>query len=193
MGNLKSLMLVGVGGQGAILTARILTNGLIQAGYDVKMSEVHGMSQRGGSVTTQVRWGEKVYGPVFGEGEADIMVAFEKMEAARYINYLKPDGIAVVNDYEIPSTVIASGQSEYPQGILESIQDNFRTIALNAGQIAIDLGSAKCMNVVLFGALVRALAMEDIDWETVIKETVPPKFCELNLLAYRAGHEAGGL
>ncbi|MCD8230524.1 MAG: indolepyruvate oxidoreductase subunit beta [Clostridiales bacterium] len=186
----KSVMLVGVGGQGAILTAKILTNGLIQAGYDVKMSEVHGMSQRGGSVTTQVRWGDKVYGPVFGEGEADVMVAFEKMEAARYINYLKPDGIAVVNDYEMPSAVIAAGQCEYPKGILEAIQDKFETVTLNAGQIAIDLGSAKCMNVVLFGALVKALKMDEIDWENVIENTVPPKFRELNLKAYRAGFSA---
>lgn len=183
-------MLVGVGGQGAILTAKILTNGLIQAGYNVKMSEVHGMSQRGGSVTTQVRWGDKVYGPVFGEGEADVMVAFEKMEAARYISYLKPDGIAVVNDYEMPSAVIASGQCEYPEGILEAIQDKFETVALNAGQIAIDLGSAKCMNVVLFGALVKALKMDEINWEGVIENTVPPKFRELNLKAYRAGYAA---
>ena len=105
----KSVLLVGVGGQGAILTARILVNGLIEKGYDVKMSEVHGMSQRGGSVSTQVHFGRKVYSPLVGKGAADIMVAFEKMEAVRYAEYLKPEGVAIINDYELPSAATAAG------------------------------------------------------------------------------------
>ena len=152
----KSALLVGVGGQGAILTAKVLVNGLMKAGYDVKMSEVHGMSQRGGSVSTQVHWGEKVHSPVIGKGAADIIVAFEKMEAVRYADYLKPDGVAVINDYEIASSSIAAGLCEYPDGCL----------------------------------VAKALGMDDIDWEAVIAETVPPKFRELNLRAYRAGHDA---
>ena len=103
MSNVKSCLLVGVGGQGAILISKIMSNGFMKAGYDVKQSEVHGMAQRGGSVSTQVRWGDKVYGPVFGKGEADIMVALEKMEAVRYAEFLNPDGVAVINDYAIKS------------------------------------------------------------------------------------------
>ena len=186
----KSAILVGVGGQGAILTAKVLVNGLMKAGYDVKMSEVHGMSQRGGSVSTQVRWGDKVYSPVIGEGAADLMVAFEKMEAVRYARFLKPDGIAVINDYAMPSSTIAAGLEEYPEGCLEAMTANFRCLTLDAARIAMDLGSAKCMNIVLFGAMTAALDLEGIDWEEIIRETVPPKFVELNLAAYRAGKSA---
>ena len=192
MKNTTSALLVGVGGQGAILTAKVLVNGLMKAGYDVKMSEVHGMSQRGGSVSTQVHWGEKVNSPVIGKGAADIIVAFEKMEAVRYADFLKPDGIAVINDYEIASSSIAAGLCEYPEGCLEAMQQHFRCYVLNAAEIAESLGSAKCMNIVLFGSMAKALGMDDIDWESVIAETVPEKFRELNLRAFRAGHEAAG-
>ncbi len=186
----KSALLVGVGGQGAILTGKVLVNGLMKAGYDVKMSEVHGMSQRGGSVSTQVHWGEKVYSPVIGKGAADIVVAFEKMEAVRYADYLKPHGIAVINDYEMASSSIAAGLCQYPEGCLEAMEKHFRCHVLKAGEIAQSLGSAKCMNIVLFGGMVKALDMDNIDWETVIAETVPEKFRELNLRAYRAGRDA---
>ena len=186
----KSALLVGVGGQGAILTAKVLVNGLMRAGYDVKMSEVHGMSQRGGSVSTQVHWGDKVYSPVIGRGAADIVVAFEKMEAVRYAEYLKPDGIAVINDYEMASSSIAAGLCEYPEGCLEAMEKHFRCHVLNAEAIAESLGSTKCMNIVLFGSMVKALGMDDIDWEAVISDTVPAKFRELNLNAYRAGRDA---
>lgn len=188
----KSALLVGVGGQGAILAAKILVAGLMEAGYDVKMSEVHGMSQRGGSVSTQVHWGEKVYSPVIGPGAADIVVAFEKMEAVRYAEFLKPEGVAVINDYEIPSSTVAAGLAEYPQGCLEAMKSHFRCLTLNAGTIALELGNAKCMNVVLFGAMTRALGMDGIDWEAVIRRTVPAASLELNLRAYRAGREAVG-
>ena len=190
MSNTKSALLVGVGGQGAILTAKVLVNGLMKAGYDVKMSEVHGMSQRGGSVSTQVHWGDKVYSPVIGKGQADIIVAFEKMEAVRYADFLKKDGVAVINDYEMASSSIAAGLCEYPKGCLEAMQANYRCFVLNAEKIAEELGNAKCANIVLFGGMVKALQMDDIDWESVIAETVPPKFRELNLRAYRAGLEA---
>lgn len=189
MSNVKSALLVGVGGQGAILISKIMTNGFMKAGYDVKQSEVHGMAQRGGSVSTQVRWGDRVYGPVFGKGEADIMVALEKMEAVRYADFLKPGGVAIINDYAIKSTTIASGAEEYPQGCVEDMQKKFKTIVLKAGEIAIELGNAKCMNVVLFGAMCDSLGV-DIDWEEVVAETVPAKVKELNLKAFRAGREA---
>ena len=158
----KSALLVGVGGQGAILTAKVLVNGLMKAGYDVKMSEVHGMSQRGGSVSTQVHWGEKVYSPVIGKGAADIIVAFEKMEAVRYADYLKPDGVAVINDYEIASSSIAAGLCEYPDGCLEAMQQHFRCHVLKAGEIAEQLGNAKCMNIVLFGSMAKALGADGV-------------------------------
>ena len=186
----KSALLVGVGGQGAILVAKILVGGLMKAGYDVKMSEVHGMSQRGGSVSTQVHWGKKVYSPVIGDAAADIVVSFEKMEAVRYANYLKKDGVAVINDFEMPSSTIAAGLVEYPAGCMEAMEKHFRVLKLDAGKIAEDLGNAKCMNVVLFGSMVKALNMTDIDWEAVIEETVPAKFKDLNLAAYRAGFDA---
>ena len=186
----KNIMIVGVGGQGTLLTSRILGKLAIGAGFDVKLSEVHGMAQRGGSVSTQVRWGSKVYGPVFGRGEADIMVALEKMEAVRYAEFLNPDGVAVINDYAIKSTTIASGAEAYPEGCIEAMQKNFKTIAVPASDIAIELGNPKCMNVVLFGAMCDSLGCPEIDWEQVVAETVPAKVKELNLKAFRAGREA---
>lgn len=191
MGN-HSAILVGVGGQGAILTAKILVGGLIRAGYDVKMSEVHGMSQRGGSVSTQVHWGEKVYSPLVGKGGAELLVAFEKMEAVRYAEFLRPGGTAVINDYEIPSSTISAGLCQYPAGCLEAMKSHFRCLTLNAGAIALELGNAKCMNVVLFGAMTKAMDFGSIDWEQVIRETVPAASLELNLRAYQAGREAVG-
>jgi len=185
----KCAILAGVGGQGAILTAKVLVNGLIRAGYDVKMSEVHGMSQRGGSVTTQVHWGEKVYSPVTGKGGADIMVAFEKMEAVRYADFLKPEGVAVVNDYAMSTVTTAARLENYPEGCVEAMQQHFKTYVLNAAEVAISLGSAKCMNIVLFGAMIKALGLNEIDWEAVIADTVPPKFRELNIAAFHAGYD----
>ena len=187
----KSIILVGVGGQGAILTAKILINGVMGKGYDVKMSEVHGMSQRGGSVSTQVHFGDKIYAPVVGKGEADIMVAFEKMEAVRYADYLKPDGIAVINDFRMESSTTAAGLAQYPQGCLEAMQAHYTCYTLKAEEIAQSLGNVKCANIVLFGSMVKALHMEEIaDWEAVISDTVPAKLKDLNLKAYRAGYEA---
>ena len=186
----KSIILVGVGGQGAILTAKILVNGLISKGYDVKMSEVHGMSQRGGSVSTQVHFGDKVWAPVMGKGAADIMVAFEKMEAVRYADFLKPDGVAIINDYALQSATTSAGLAEYPEGCIEAMQAAFKCHVFDAAGIAASLGNQKCMNVVLFGAMTAVLGMDDIDWEAVIRETVPEKFVDLNLRAYRAGREA---
>lgn len=189
MNDTKSLILVGVGGQGAILISKILTAGFMRAGFDVKQSEVHGMAQRGGTVSTQVRWGKKVYGPVIGKGEADILIALERMEAVRYADFLKPDGVAIINDYAMPSTTVAAGLESYPEGCIEEMRKNFKTISLNAGQIAIDLGNAKCMNVVLFGAMCSSLGV-DIDWETIVAETVPEKARKLNLDAFHAGLSA---
>lgn len=185
----KNAIIVGVGGQGAILISNIMTNGLIKAGYDVKQSEVHGMAQRGGSVSTQVRWGEKVYGPVFGEGEADILIALEQMEAVRYARFLKPDGIAVVNQYRQDSITTASGIETYPEGCTEAMQRSFHTIVIDAKKIAEKLGNAKCMNVVMFGVLCDCLNVPEVNWEEVVAETVPAKVKELNIRAFQMGKQ----
>ena len=190
MSNVKSILISGVGGQGAILISRLLTGGLIKAGYDVKQSEVHGMAQRGGSVTTQVRWGDKVYGPVFGKGQADIMIALEQMEAVRYADFLKPDGVAVINDYKRDSMTTASGLEEYPEGCIEAMKEQFETIVVDADGIARELGNARCMNVVLFGAICDKLGEDGIDWEEIVRETVPQKALDLNVKAFHAGREA---
>ncbi|MGI6092838.1 MAG: indolepyruvate oxidoreductase subunit beta [Veillonellaceae bacterium] len=187
MADVKNILLVGVGGQGTILVSKILSNGLVDAGYDVKMSEVHGMAQRGGSVSTQVRYGKKVYSPIIGKGQADILVSFETMEALRWLDYLRPNGKAVVNDYQIPSAPILMGKQEYPGGLLELIKSKADTTVIKAAEIAEELGNAKAMNVVLLGALVRAMEITYIDWEEIIKTSVKASAVNVNLLALRAG------
>ena len=132
----------------------------------------------------------QVYGPVFGRGEADIMLALEKMEAVRYAEFLKPSGVVVINDYAIKSTTIASGAETYPEGCIEAMARHFKTIAIPASDIALELGNPKCMNVVLFGAMCDSLGCPDIDWEQIVAETVPAKVKDLNLQAFRAGREA---
>ncbi|MDO4565499.1 MAG: indolepyruvate oxidoreductase subunit beta [Clostridia bacterium] len=186
----KSILLVGVGGQGAILVSKILTEGLVRAGFDVKMSEVHGMAQRGGSVSTQVRYGDKVYSPIIGEGAADILVAFERMEAVRYASYLKPDGIALISDKEIMPMSVASGSAEYPAGCLEAMQEKFSTVVVEADRISREIGNSRCQNIVLFGTLTRVLKLDQIDWELVMKEVLPIKILEVNLEAFKRGREA---
>lgn len=190
MSDVKSVLLVGVGGQGTILASKILTMGLIENGYDVKMSEVHGMSQRGGSVSTQVRFGKKIYSPIIGEGTADLLVSFEEMEAARYAKYLKKDGKIVVNTYRIPSMPILSGSRTYPEHIIESLSEQVPTMSLDATKIATDLGNPKSANVVLLGALIKAIGMTDIDWKAIIAKAVKPKFIEVNQKAFDAGFAA---
>ena len=187
MSDVKNILLVGVGGQGTILVSKILSSGLVDAGYDVKVSEVHGMAQRGGSVSTQVRYGKKVYSPIIGKGQADILVSFETMEALRWLEYLKQGGKVVVNDYQIPSAPILMGKLDYPEGVLELIKAKADTTVIKAAEIAEGLGNAKAMNVVLFGALVKAMKLTYIDWEEVIKSNVKASTVNVNLLALRAG------
>jgi len=188
--NNKAVLLVGVGGQGAILTAKVLVHGLMREGYDVKTSEIHGMSQRGGSVSTQVVFGDKVYSPVVGKGSADVIVAFEKMEAIRYAEFLKPDGVAIINDYEIASSTIAAGLVQYPEGCIEAMKNTYKCSVLDAASIAEELGNSKCMNMVLFGSMVKPLGLENIEWESVINDIVPEKFRTLNISAFIAGRDA---
>lgn len=192
MNDVKSILLVGVGGQGTILASKILTQGLIENGYDVKMSEVHGMSQRSGSVSTQVRFGVKVYSPIIGEGTADILVSFEEMEAARYAHFLKKDGKAVVNTYRIPSMPILTGNQDYPDDIIGMLRQRVSTMALDATGIAEKVGNPKSANVVLLGALVKAMGLTDIDWDPIIAKTVKPAFIDVNRKAFAAGMAAVG-
>lgn len=186
----KSVVLVGVGGQGTILASRILTAGLIAAGYDVKMSEIHGMSQRGGSVSTSVRYGTKVYSPVIGHGQADVLVSFETMEAIRALPDLKLGGKVVVNDYQMPSLPILSGEKEYPGGILDELKSHADTLVIDAAAIAREQGNPRGMNVVMLGALIHALGLENIDWAAALKDNVKPQFVDANLRCLDAGMHA---
>ncbi len=187
-----SVLLAGVGGQGTILMSRVFTAGLIDAGFDVKMSEVHGMAQRGGSVSTQVRYGEAVFSPIIGRVEADVLVAFEKMEAVRYAEYLKPGATALINDQAILPLPVATGAAKYPEGLIAAMQAKFRTIVVPASDIAGRLGSPKSTNIVLLGALVRVLALEALDWRAAIGQTVPARALERNLATFAAGLDMGG-
>jgi indolepyruvate ferredoxin oxidoreductase beta subunit len=188
MNETRNILFVGVGGQGIILASKILTEGLVKFGYDVKMSEVHGMAQRGGSVTTQVRFGEKVYSPLIGMGEADVIVAFEKVEAARWLQYLKPGGSLIVNDYEIYSVPVLIGAEQYPEGVIEKLKIAVpNAVVVDAAGIAEGIGNIKSQNIVLLGALVKALGLTEMDWEQVIRENVSEKYYDMNVKAFHAG------
>lgn len=185
----KSIMLVGVGGQGTILASKLLTTGLMNAGYDVKMSEIHGMSQRGGSVSSQVRYGEKVYSPVIEIGGTDILVSFEKMEALRWLEYLKPEGKIVVNNYRIDSIPVLTGKAIYKEKEIEDELNRLNATIINAADKAKELGNSKVMNIILLGALVKSMSLEDIDWESIIRENIKEKFVDINLQAFKKGME----
>ena len=184
MGNIK---LVGVGGQGTILAAKVLCSALIKAGYDVKMTEIHGMSQRGGSVSSEIRYGEKIYSPVIEKGHADFLVSFEEMEAARNIDYLKKGGILIVNELQINSMVTLNGKVEYPKNIISTLKETVNTKSINGTEEAIKLGNVKTLNIIMLGMLVRLLKMEHLDFEQAIKDNVKPKFIDINLKAYKLG------
>lgn len=187
----KNILLTGVGGQGTILAAKILTIGLMEEGYDVKMSEIHGMSQRGGDVTSQVRYSrERVWSPVIEKGTADIIVSFEKMEALRNLDYIRADGTVVVNSEEIPSMTVLTGEEEYAPDVIEELQKTAKkVVVIDASRKAEELGNVKAANVILLGALVQAMGLDDIDWEEIIRKTVKEKFVELNLKAFAVGKE----
>ena len=185
--NTKSILLVGVGGQGTILASKLLSNGLMQAGYDVKMSEIHGMSQRGGSVSSQIRYGTKVWSPVIEVDSADLLVSFEEMEALRWLEYLKVGGKVVVNDYQIPSVPVTTGKVAYTEGILDELRRVADTTVVDAAAEAEKLGNPKVMNVILLGTIVRHMNLQHIDWAQIIRENVKPAFVELNIKALEVG------
>lgn len=183
-----NIMIVGVGGQGSLLASKLLGNLLVGEGYDVKISEVHGMSQRGGSVVTYVRYGDKVASPVIKEGEADFIVSFEKLEAARYAPCLSKDGIIVVNTQEIDPMPVITGNAEYPHGILNILSAKGAKIdAIDALSPALEAGSAKCVNIVLMGRLSKYFGIAEEKWLTAIENTVAPKFSEMNKKAFLLG------
>lgn len=189
MSKTKSIVLIGVGGQGTILVTKILTQAMMEHGYDVKTSEVHGMSQRGGSVTTQIRFGKQVHSPLIGYGAADVLVSFEKMEAARGLPYLKKDGILIVNDHEIVPLPVAAGHTDYPDNIIEALAAKVKTIAFDAATVAKNLGEPRSMNIVLLGVLVEALNLTELDVQSSVEALVPPHSREVNLKAFAEGRK----
>lgn len=191
MQNTKNIMIVGVGGQGTLLASRILGNAVISEGYDVKVSEVHGMSQRGGSVVTYVKYGDKVFSPIIDRGEADLILAFEKLEAARALPYLKEGGTVILNDREIAPMPVITGAAEYPDGLVADIASKAKVIAIDALSLSLEAGSAKAVNVVLIGVLARSSDISKEVWIQTIKDTVPAKFLDLNLKAFELGYNCG--
>lgn len=190
----QNILLVGVGGQGTILASKILAEVAVMQGLDVKMSEVHGMAQRGGSVVTHVRMGEQVHSPLVEEGEADFIVAFEKLEALRWAHYLREGGSIVVNDQRIDPMTVITGQAPYPPEILETLQaDAEEVVVIDALQLAREVGSIKAVNVVLLGALAQKMQIEKSQWLEAIRRIVPAKALDLNLLAFEAGFQGAGI
>ena len=189
MSNTKSIMIVGVGGQGSLLASKLLGQLLLDEGYDVKVSEVHGMSQRGGSVVAYVRFGDKVYSPIITEGEADFIVSFEKLEAARYASCLAPTGRIIVNTQEIDPMPVLIGKAAYPTDILSELTAKDVLLdAIDALSLAESAGSSKAVNIVLMGRLARYLGIPREKWKNAIKGGVKPKFIDVNLRAFALGY-----
>lgn len=184
-----SIMIVGVGGQGTLLASRILGNVAIKKGYDVKVSEVHGMSQRGGSVVTYVKYGNEVYSPIIDKGEADIILAFEELEAYRTLPYAKIDGTMIVNTQTMDPMPVITGVANYPDRILEKLESKrIKLVSVDGVSMAKEAGNIKAVNVVLIGILASKMNIEYQTWIDVIKETVPSKFLEVNLKAFELGY-----
>ena len=184
----RNIMIVGVGGQGTLLTSRILGGLAIEGGHDVKLSEVHGMAQRGGSVVTFVRYGENVFEPIVEEGQADVIIAFEKLEALRYAHFLKKDGALVVNDWRIDPMPVVIGAAEYPADIIENLKKEHNVYAVNAMDEAKKLGNPRVFNLIVLGVAAQHMDFTPQQWHKVIENTVPPKTVELNKKAFDVGY-----
>lgn len=191
MAETKNIMIVGVGGQGTLLTSRILGGITVENGYDVKLSEVHGMAQRGGSVVTYVRYGEKVTEPIVEEGQADVLIAFEKLEALRYAHFLKKDGVIIVNDQKIDPMPVVTGVAKYPEGIIERLSEKYKVISVDAQKEALELGNSRVFNVIILGVAASKMDFEKEQWIEVIKKKVPPKTIDINVKAFERGYEIG--
>ncbi len=187
----KNIMIVGVGGQGTLLASKLLGRLLLGKGYDVKVSEVHGMSQRGGSVVTYVRWGERVFSPIIDRGQADCILSFELLEAARYTEYLKPEGRIIVNSQQINPMPVIAGMAEYPENLEQTMKAaGINVDALDALSLAQEAGSSKAVNLVLMGRLSRHFDFTQEEWMEAIEQSVPPKFLEMNKKAFELGRSA---
>ena len=187
----KNMMIVGVGGQGSLLASKLLGHLLMGQGYDVKVSEVHGMSQRGGSVVTYVRWGDKVYSPIVDKGEADFIVSFELLEAARYLEYLRPDGQIVTSTQQIDPMPVITGAAAYPEGLAEKMKAlGVKVDAFDALKLAEEAGSAKAANIVLMGRLSHYFDFEDSVWQEAMEACIAPRFLEMNRKAFALGRNA---
>ena len=183
-----SIMIVGVGGQGSLLASKLLGKLLVDEGFDVKVSEVHGMSQRGGSVVTYVRFGEKVYSPIVDLGEADYIISFEKLEAARYAPYLKKGGLIITNTQEIDPMPVITGVMQYPDGIEEKLAEKIDLTTVDALKYAKEAGNVKAVNVVLIGLMAKNTEILYEKWVNTIKTSTPEKFLESNLKAFDLGY-----
>lgn len=189
MNKVTSVIIVGVGGQGTLLASRILGYAVMKQGYDVKVSEVHGMSQRGGSVITYVRFGDKVYSPVIDTGEADMILAFEQLETARYLPFLKAGGDVVTNTQRIDPMPVITGAAVYPEGLLEAVKEkNVQLKAVDALALAKEAGSVKAVNVVLIGAMAKRTGISREIWLDALENYVPKKFIEMNKRAFELGY-----
>ena len=186
----KSIMIVGVGGQGTLLASKIMGRVLMEQGYDVKLSEVHGMSQRGGSVVTYVKYGEKVYSPIIDLGEADFILSFEALEAGRWLAYLKEGGTLITNNAEIWPMPVITGAARYPENIVGKAAAKANVVSLDALKLATEAGSAKAVNIVLLGVLSRLSDIPEAMWIDAIEKTVPAKFIEMNKQAFALGRKA---
>jgi len=186
----KNIMIVGVGGQGTLLTSRILGGIIMDAGYDVKLSEVHGMAQRGGSVVTFVRYGESVAEPIVEEGQADVLIAFERLEALRYAHFLKEDGIAIVNDWRVDPITVVIGAAEYPDNIIEDMSKIHTVYSMNAMEEAVKLGNTRTFNIIVLGLAAKYMDFEKDAWLSVIERMVPEKTIEVNKKAFLVGYES---
>ena len=188
----KNIMIVGVGGQGSLLASKLLGRVLLDKGYDVKVSEVHGMSQRGGSVVTYVRYGDKVYSPIIDKGEADFIVSFELLEAARWTEYLKSGGKVVTNTQQVNPMPVITGAAAYPEHLVEKMQAAGVDVdAIDALKLAEEAGSSKAVNIVLMGRLSRYFTdIPEEEWMAAVEKSVPAKFLELNKKAFALGREA---
>ncbi|PYG87045.1 indolepyruvate ferredoxin oxidoreductase beta subunit [Ruminiclostridium sufflavum DSM 19573] len=183
-----NILIVGVGGQGTLLASRILGNVALKMNYDVKVSEVHGMSQRGGSVVTYVKFGKKVYSPLVDIKEADVIMAFEKLEALRYIERLSDNGKMIVNEQQIDPMPVIIGKAEYPENIIETLKEKHRIFSLDALKIAQDCGNIKAVNIVLIGVLAKLTGISKEIFTEAIREVVPAKFLDINLKAFEEGY-----
>jgi indolepyruvate ferredoxin oxidoreductase beta subunit len=185
-----NILVAGVGGQGVILASDIMSEVFMEAGYDVKKSEVHGMAMRGGIVTSHFRFGKKVYSPLIKQGEVDILFAFEQLEGLRWVNHLRPDGKIVMNDHKVNPPAVNLGEMEYPKGIPEKIKSKFKNFHLVKGtELALELGDARAANVVLLGAISKFFEVNDDLWLKTILNYLPPKVHELNRKAFFEGKD----